>query len=58
MKKVFLALAVVATLSLTSCKHEAKTSETEVVADSTSVDSTSVDTTSVDTTKVDTTEVK
>ena len=58
MKKVFLALAVVATLSLTSCKHEATTSETEVVTDSTSVDSTSVDTTSVDTTKVDTTEVK
>jgi len=52
MKKVFLALAVVATLSLTSCKHEAKTSETEVVADSTSVDSTSVDTTQVDTTEV------
>ena len=52
MKKVFLALAVIATLSLTSCKHEAKTSETEVVADSTSVDSTSVDTTQVDTTEV------
>jgi outer membrane lipoprotein SlyB len=58
MKKVFLALAVVATLSLTSCKHEATTSETEVAADSTQVDSTSVDTTSVDSTSVDTTQVK
>ena len=53
MKKVFLALAVIATLSLTSCKHEVKQDEaTEVVADSTSVDSTSVDTTQVETTEV------
>ena len=53
MKKVFLALAVIATLSLTSCKKEVKQDEaTEVVADSTSVDSTSVDTTKVDTTQV------
>ena len=53
MKKVFLALAVIATLSLTSCKHEAATSETtEVVTDSTDVESTSTDTTQVDTTEV------
>ena len=52
MKKVFLALAVVATLSLTSCKHETKEVTTEVVADSTQVDSTSVDTTTIDTTQV------
>ena len=53
MKKVFLALAVIATLSLTSCKKEVKQDEsTEVVVDSTSVDSTSVDTTKVDTTQV------
>jgi uncharacterized protein YcfL len=58
MKKVFLALAVVATLSLTSCKHEVKTSENEVVVDSTVVDSLSVDSTLVDTTQVDTTQVK
>jgi predicted small lipoprotein YifL len=48
MKKVFLALAVIATLSLTSCKKEVKQDEsTEVVADSTSVDTTQVDTTEV-----------
>jgi uncharacterized protein YcfL len=58
MKKVFLALAVIATLSLTSCKHETNESTIEVVTDSTQVDSTSVDTTQVDTTKVDTTQVK
>jgi len=53
MKKVFLALALVATLSLTSCKKEVSKEETiEVVVDSTSVDSTSVDTTQVDTTEV------
>jgi len=52
MKKVFLALAVIATLSLTSCKHETKESTTEVVTDSTQVDSTQVDTTKVDTTQV------
>ena len=53
MKNVFLALTVIATLSLTSCKNEVKQDEaTEVVADSTSVDSTSVDTTKVDTTEV------
>lgn len=55
MKKVLLAVAVIATLSLTSCKKEVKQDEaTEVVADSTSVccDSTSVDTTQVDTTQV------
>ena len=48
MKKVFLSLAVIATLSLTSCKKEVKQDEaTEVVADSTSVDTTQVDTTEV-----------
>ena len=48
MKKVFLALAVIATLSLTSCKKEVKQDEaTEVVVDSTSVDTTKVDTTEV-----------
>jgi hypothetical protein len=53
MKKVLLALAVIATLSLTSCKKEVKQDETtEVVVDSTVVDSVSVDTTVVDTTKV------
>jgi outer membrane biogenesis lipoprotein LolB len=52
MKKVFLTLAVVASLSLTSCKHETKESTTEVVTDSTQVDSTQVDTTKVDTTQV------
>jgi hypothetical protein len=59
MKKVLLALTVIATLSLTSCKHEVKQDElTEVVVDSTVVDSTSLETTQVDTTKVDTTQVK
>jgi hypothetical protein len=53
MKKVFLALAVVATLSLTSCiKEVSKEETTEVVTDTTSVDSTTVDTTQVDTTEV------
>jgi uncharacterized protein YcfL len=59
MKKVLLALTVIATLSLTSCKHEVKQEEgTEVVADSTVVDSTSLETTQVDTTKVETTKVE
>jgi hypothetical protein len=53
MKKVLLALAVIATLSLTSCKKEVKQDETtEVVVDSTVVDSVSVDKTQVDTTQV------
>jgi hypothetical protein len=53
MKKVLLALAVIATLSLTSCKKQVKLNETtEVAVDSTVVDSVSVDTTVVDTTKV------
>jgi hypothetical protein len=53
MKKVFLSLAVIGTLTVTSCKHEVKQDEaTEVVADSTLVDSTLVDTVSVDTTQV------
>lgn len=59
MKKVLLALAVIATLSLTSCKKEVKQDETtEVVVDSTVVNPTSTDTTQVDTTKVETTQVK
>jgi outer membrane lipoprotein SlyB len=53
MKKVFLALAVIVTLSLTSCKHNDATHESsDVITDSTSVDSTSVDTTKVDSIKV------
>jgi hypothetical protein len=59
MKKVFLTLALVTTLSLTSCKQVNKDEETtETCCDSTIVDTTVVDTTTVDTTKVDTTQVK
>jgi hypothetical protein len=58
MKKVLLALTVIATLSLTSCKKVNTEESTEVCTDSTCVDSVSVDTTAVDTTKVDTTQVK
>jgi hypothetical protein len=58
MKKALLALTVVATLSLTSCKQVNEEESTEVVTDSTMVDSVSTDTTAVDTTKVDTTQVK
>lgn len=58
MKKVLLALTVIATLSLTSCKKVNTEETTEACCDSTMVDSVSVDTTAVDTTKVDTTEVK
>jgi hypothetical protein len=57
MKKVFLALALVATLTVVSCKHvEAPASLTTV--DSASVDTTAIDTVKVDTVKVDTTAVK
>jgi hypothetical protein len=57
MKKVFLALALVATLTVVSCKHvEAPASLTTV--DSASVDTTAIDTVKVDTVKADTTAVK
>ena len=56
MKKVLLALTIIGTLTVTSCKKEVKQDEaTEVVSDSTAV---CCDSTSVDTTQVDTTEVK
>jgi len=59
MKKVLLALTLIATLSLTSCNKVNKPEETtEVCCDSTTVDTTSVDSTSIDTTQVDTTQVK
>lgn len=58
MKKVLLALTVIATLSLTSCKQVNTEESTEACCDSTMVDSVSVDTTAVDTTQVDTTQVK
>jgi hypothetical protein len=52
MKKVFLVLALVAGLTVTSCKQVEATEtstvdSTEVVVDSVQVDSTSVDTTTV-----------
>ena len=47
MKKVLLALAIIGTLTVTSCK-QVNTEES----------TTTVDTTAVDTTKVDTTQVK
>ncbi len=60
MKKVFLSLAVVAVLTVVSCKKETPATE-EVVADTTAVavDTTAVDTTAVavDTTAADTTAV-
>lgn len=58
MKKVLLALAVIGTLTVTSCKQVNNEESTEVCCDSTQVDTTSVDTTTVDTTTVDTTQVK
>jgi hypothetical protein len=57
MKKVLLALTVIATLSLTSCK-QVNAEDSTTTVDTTAVDSVSVDTTAVDTTQVDTTEVK
>jgi len=57
MKKVLLALTVIATLSLTSCK-QVNTEDSTTTVDTTVVDSVSVDTTVVDTIKVDTTQVK
>jgi hypothetical protein len=58
MKKVLLALAIIGTLTVTSCKQVNKEESTEVCCDSTTVDTTSVDSTSIDTTQVDTTQVK
>jgi hypothetical protein len=58
MKKVLLALTVIATLSLTSCKQVSKEESTEVVNDSTMVESVFLDTPIVDTTQVENTEVK
>ena len=57
MKKVLLALAIIGTLTVTSCKQVNKEESTEVCCDSTMVDSVSTDTTAVDTTQVDTTQV-
>jgi hypothetical protein len=57
MKKVLLALAIVGTLTITSCK-QVNAEDSTTTVDTTAVDSVSVDTTAVDTTKVDTTEVK
>lgn len=50
MKKVFLALAIMAAITVTSCKQVEST-------EATTVDTTQVDTTEVDTAKVDTTKV-
>jgi hypothetical protein len=58
MKKVLLTLAIIGTLTVTSCKQVNQEESTEVCCDSTQVDSTSIDTTEVDTTTVDTTQVK
>lgn len=63
MKKVLLTLAIIGTLTVTSCKPVNKEESTEVCCDSTIVDSVSVDTTTVDSTQVhtvkpDTTQVK
>ena len=54
MKKVLLALAIIGTLTVTSCKPVNKEESTEVCCDSTMVDSTCVDSTCVDSTQVDT----
>ena len=54
MKKVFLALAVVALVTVASCKHvEAPASVTTVDSTAVATDSVSVDTTAVDTTSVE-----
>ena len=54
MKKVFLVLAIIMAITVTSCKHvDAPSALTRI--DSTAVDTTKVDTTAVDTTKVDST---
>jgi hypothetical protein len=57
MKKVLLALTIIGTLTVTSCK-KVNAEESTTTVDTTAVDSVSVDTTAVDTTQVDTTQVK
>lgn len=56
MKKVFLALAFIAALTVTSCKKTETAAETldSVQVDTIQVDSVSVDTVAVDTVSVDT----
>jgi len=57
MKRILFLLAVLFSLSLTSCKHVETKVSTDAAIDSTAVDTTEVDTTTVDTAavKVDTT---
>jgi len=57
MKRTLFLLAVLFSLSLSSCKKVDGKTTTDIAADSTAVDTTKVDTTTVDTTsvKVDTT---
>ena len=57
MKKVLLALAIIGTLTVTSCK-QVNTEESTTTVDTTVVDTATVDTTVVDTATVDTTQVK
>ena len=51
MKKVFLVLAIIMAITVTSCKHVESTEATTV--DTVQVDTTEVDTTVVDTVKTD-----
>lgn len=53
MKKVFLSLAVIAALTVVSCKQSENTDA--AAADTTAVDTTAADTTAADTTAADTT---
>jgi hypothetical protein len=57
MKRTLFLLAVLFSLSLTSCKHVDAKASTDAAVDTTAVDTTKVDSTAVDTTavKVDTT---
>jgi hypothetical protein len=55
MKKVFLALAIMAAITVTSCKQVESIEATTV--DTTQVDTVKADTTKVDTVKVDTTKL-
>jgi outer membrane lipoprotein SlyB len=56
MKKVFLALAIMMAITVTSCKQVESTEG--IIVDTVQVDSVSVDTTAkADTTKIDTTKV-
>ena len=56
MKKVFLALAIMMAITVTSCKQVESTEG--IIVDTVQVDSVTVDTTAVDTTKADTVKVK